>query len=231
MLGNKRASKAQPEERFLLRGILKCWCGLHMTAGYSKGKNNYYLYYRCIKHTGTNISGITLHNQFNDLLCFLSFSQGQLIQIRKLVSDKLKKSLGERESMLKAKSQQLSEVARKTEKLEERLMNEEIEASTFKNWFQKYSSEKALLVKEISSLKQDQSDQWKRFDRLVPALTNLFDIYEKADLTAKNKLAKAVFKHNVVYSEGAFRTPSVNNAFALNYVKTNEKRLLFIEHP
>lgn len=60
MLGNKRPSKAQPEERFPLRGILKCWCGLHMTAGYSKGKCNYYLYYRCIKHTGTNISGITL---------------------------------------------------------------------------------------------------------------------------------------------------------------------------
>jgi len=74
-------------------------------------------------------------------------------------------------------------------------------------------------------LKQDQSDQWKRFDRLVPALTNLFDIYEKADLTVKNKLVKAVFKHNVVYSEGAFRTPSVNNAFALNYVKTNGKKV------
>jgi len=61
--------------------------------------------------------------------------------------------------MLKAKSQQLSELVRKTEKLEERLMNEEIEASTFKSWFQKYSSEKALLAKEISGLKQDGSDK------------------------------------------------------------------------
>lgn len=68
MLGNKRPSKAQPEERFPLRGILKCWCGLHMTAGFSKGKRNYYLYYRCIKHTGVNISGITLHDRFRELL-------------------------------------------------------------------------------------------------------------------------------------------------------------------
>lgn len=145
----------------------------------------------------------------------MSFSQEQLTQIRKLVSDKLKKSLSEREGMLKAKSQQLSEVVRKTQKLEERLMNEEIEASTFKSWFQKYSSEKALLVKEISVLKQDEPNQWKRFDRLVPALANLFDIYEKADLGAKNKLVKAVFKHNLSYSDGAFRTPSINDAFAL----------------
>ncbi|HEY4198856.1 MAG TPA: recombinase family protein, partial [Mucilaginibacter sp.] len=94
MLGNKRPSKAQPEERFPLRGILKCWCGLHMTAGFSKGKRNYYLYYRCIKHTNNNISGITLHNQFNDLLRSLSFSQEQLKTIAKMVSTKLKNIIG-----------------------------------------------------------------------------------------------------------------------------------------
>jgi len=70
-----------------------------------------------------------------------------LTQIRKLVSDKLKKSLGERESMLKAKSQQLLEVARKTEKLEERLMNEEIEASTFKKLVSKILLRKGIVGK------------------------------------------------------------------------------------
>ncbi len=231
MLGNKRPSKAQPEERFPLRGILKCWCGLHMTAGFSKGKRNYYLYYRCLKHTSTNISGATLHNQFNDLLRSLSFSPGQLGKIRSLVSEKLKKSLGERESQLKAKTNQLADVNRKTLKLEERLMNEEIEASTFKNWFQKYSSERALLLKEISGLKQDESDKWARFEKLFPALTNLLEIYEKANISAKNKLVKAVFKHNLSYSEGAFRTPPINDAFALNYLNANKKGLLFVEQP
>lgn len=231
MLGNKRPSKAQPEERFPLRGILKCWCGLHMTAGFSKGKRNYYLYYRCLKHTGTNISGITLHNQFNDLLRSLSFSPEQLTKISSLVSDKLKKSLGEKESLSKAKSAQLTELNRKIEKLEERLMNEEIEASTFKNWFQKYSSERAMLLKEIGSLKQNGTDKWQRMEKLMPALTNLFDIYEKANISAKNKLVKAVFKHNLVYSDGAFRTPFINDAFALNYLNTNKKGLLFVEQP
>jgi site-specific DNA recombinase len=231
MLGNKRPSKAQPEERFPLRGILKCWCGLHMTAGFSKGKRNYYLYYRCLKHTSTNISGVTLHNQFNDMLRSLSFSQEQLTTIKALVSEKLKKSLNEKESKLKTKTSQLAEINKKIEKLEERLMNEEIEASTFKNWFQKYSIERALLSKEISTLKQDGTDKWQRLERLLPALTNLFDVYEKANITAKNKLVKAVFKHNLVYSEGAFRTPSINDAFSLNYLNANKKGLLFVEQP
>jgi hypothetical protein len=40
-----------------------------------------------------------------------------------------------------------------------------------------------------------------------------------------------VFKHNLVYSEGAFRTPSINDAFSLNYLNANKKGLLFVEQP
>lgn len=231
MLENKRPSKAQPEERFPLRGILKCWCGLHMIAGFSKGKRNYYLYYRCLKHTSTNISGVTLHNQFAELLRSLSFSPEQLAKIRLLISEKLKNSLAEKESSVKAKTTSLAEVRRKIEKLEARLMDEEIEASTYKTWFQKYSSERALLLQDLDSLKQAGADKWQRFEKLMPALSNLHDIYEKASVTAKNKLVKAVFKHNLVYSEGAFRTPSINDAFSLNYLNTNRKGLLFVEQP
>lgn len=197
MLGNKRPSKAQPEERFPLRGILECWCGLHMTAIFSKGKRNYYLYYRCLKHTGTNISGVTLHNQFAELLRSLSFTPEQLAKIRLLVSDKLKKSLAKKESSVKAKTASLAEVSRKIEKLEARLMDEEIEASTYKTWFQKYSSERALLLQELGSLKQAGANKWQRFEKLMPALSSLYDIYEKASFTAKTKLVKAVFKHNL----------------------------------
>ncbi|WP_426671984.1 recombinase family protein [Mucilaginibacter sp. McL0603] len=231
MLGNKRPSKAQPEERFPLRGILKCWCGLHMTAGFSKGKRNYYLYYRCIKHTNNNISGITLHNQFNDLLRSLSFSQDQLKTITKMVSTKLKTIIGDKENELATKSKELLEINKKIEKLEARLMNDEIEPSTYKNWFQKYSSEKALTIKDITRLKNSGPDKWQQLERFMPALTNVFDIYEKAKISAKINLVKGVFKHNLVYSEGAFRTPSISEAFAYNSLIAKEKGLLFVEQP
>jgi len=231
MLGNKRPSKAQPEERFPLRGILKCWCGLHMTAGFSKGKRNYYLYYRCIKHTNNNISGITLHNQFNDLLRSLSFSEEQLKTIAKMVSTKLKTIIGDKENGLAAKSKELLEINKKIEKLETRLMNDEIETSTYKNWFQKYSSEKALTIKDITRLKNSGPDKWGQLERFMPALTNVFDIYEKAKISAKINLVKGVFKHNLVYSEGAFRTPSISELFAYNSLKAKEKGLLFVEQP
>src|SRR5690606_11911836 len=50
MLGlGKRAMKSKPKDEFPLRGVLKSpCCNINMTAGWSKGKNAYYLYYRCI---------------------------------------------------------------------------------------------------------------------------------------------------------------------------------------
>jgi len=109
-------------------------------------------------------------------------------------------------------------------------MNDEIETSTYKNWFQKYSSEKALTIKDITRLKNSGSDKWQRLERFMPALANVFDIYEKAKISAKINLVK-VFKHNLVYSEGAIRTPSISEVFAHNYLKAKEKGLLFVEQP
>ncbi|HTE00847.1 MAG TPA: recombinase family protein [Mucilaginibacter sp.] len=232
MLGNKRPSKVQPEDRFPLRGILKCHCGLHMTAGYSKGKRNYYLYYRCIKHTNNNIPGTALHTKFRELLAALSFSPEQLTKIQTAVSRGLKKALKEKESSLASKTSQLTEIDKKIEKLEERLMNDEIEVSTYKNWFQKFSSERALLLKDIQGLKSNQKDKWQRFERLMPALTNIGAIYDKAkNVAAKHSMIRGVFKHNLTYSGGAFRTPFINEAFAHNYLSVKEKGLLLVEQP
>lgn len=50
----KRRTRVQPAEDFPLRGVLRCWCGKSMTAGWTKGRKQYYLYYRCTEHTNYN---------------------------------------------------------------------------------------------------------------------------------------------------------------------------------
>src|SRR3546814_18459601 len=62
---NKRAEQVQPREDFPLRGLLKSpCCGGGMTAGWSKGKKKYYLYYRCIQNNNVNISCKVLHEKY-----------------------------------------------------------------------------------------------------------------------------------------------------------------------
>ena len=43
-------------------------------------------------------------------------------------------------------------------------MNDNTAPSTYKSWFQKYSSEKALLIKDPSGLKKNKSEKWTSFE-------------------------------------------------------------------
>jgi site-specific DNA recombinase len=207
-LGNKRPSKVQAVNRFPLRGILKCWCGLHMTAGFSKGKKNYYLYYRCIKHTSTNLPGTVLHEKFKEILQQLSFTSEQVNYLTAQVKSMLKTALKDRETQLAGKTKQLQDVNKSIENLEERLFNRDIEVETYKRWFAKYSTEKAHVMDELHKLEKSNKSKWERLNTVLPSLTTLADIYERTTIKYKHLLVKAVFKHNITYSEDAFRGSS-----------------------
>lgn len=73
----KRRKREQPAEDFPLKGVLKCWCGQKMTAGWTKSAQKYYLYYRCTDHTNVNIPGGILHDSFAEVLRGLSLRKHQ----------------------------------------------------------------------------------------------------------------------------------------------------------
>jgi site-specific DNA recombinase len=50
-------------EEVPLRGVLKCSCGKYLTAGKSKGKTNYYWYYKCLAHLEVNYSANIMHSK------------------------------------------------------------------------------------------------------------------------------------------------------------------------
>jgi len=65
----------KPKEEFPLKGILQSpCCSTNMTAGWSKGKNKYYMYCRCIKHCNINISGASVHQKIQELPKYISFT-------------------------------------------------------------------------------------------------------------------------------------------------------------
>ena len=88
----------------------------------------------------------------------------------------------------------LKEVAKKLEKLEERMINGEIEHSTYKKWFPKLSGDKSEIQEEIKSLEEDQNDKWNTLVRLFPHLMNMKLMYYKEDLRQKHLFLKLVFK-------------------------------------
>lgn len=231
-LGNKRSEKTQPKEDFPLRGIVKCWCGKNMTAGYSKGKKKYYLYYRCIEHTQTNIPGHIMHEQFEQLLEQLSLTKEQTAFIADKSRELLKKATVDNAQVLHERQKQLNDIDTKVDKLEYRLMEDEIDSSTYKKWLSKFRHERAVILKDIETIRnQGEDNKLQKLEKQLPLMTSIRSIYKEAPLRRKHSLVRGVFKHKLMYFDGRFRTPSLEPALQLNALKAKEKGFLDIEEP
>lgn len=104
--------------------IMRCWCGTPMTAAYSKGRNKYYLYYKCQHHKSDNFPGEKLHTMMEDIMELLSFSEKQVDHIVTECKDGLKDHFKESLKMLPEGEKQRERVEQKIHNQEEKWMNE-----------------------------------------------------------------------------------------------------------
>lgn len=228
----KKRTRVQPIEDFPLRGILKCWCGKGMTAGYTKGRNNYYMYYRCTEHTNYNLPGGKLHDAFESVLKGLSFTPHQVTFIKETSKALLIEPLKQKKELHQQKIKKLKEINEKIYKLEERLINNEIENSTYKTWFQKFKEQKAVLEYDLNGNQPSKlRNEDDLVERLIPSLSNLYEIYEKSNITQKHTLLRGVFKDNLIWGREMFRTAYIDPTFNSNLLKSSKKGCFLTSNP
>ena len=68
-------------------------------------------------------------------------------------------ALSNRTNQLSMKNKVLKEVKKKLEKLEEQMINGEIEHSTYKKWYPKLSGDISEILEQINALESDQNDK------------------------------------------------------------------------
>ena len=229
LLSNKRPAKTQAAEDFPLRGVLKCWCGTNMTAGYSKGKKEYYLYYRCIKHTNVNIPGYKIHDQFDQLLQALNLEPKQIKLIEDITTALIKKPIDAYNAKVSENLKALAKVKGNILSLEEKYVRNEVSAESYKNLYSTFLKDKASLEMALKD-KADKKDT-RLVDKYLPLMEDLDLLYKKSDIYQKHSIIEGVFKGNLCYAGGQFRTPFVDPTFEDNILKINEKGLLFYEQP
>lgn len=228
----KRRKREQPAEDFPLRGVLKCWCGQKMTAGWTRGAQKYYLYYRCMDHTNVNIPGSILHDSFAEVLRGLSLRKHQIRYIMEASKAMLKEPIKMKNERHAQKLKELNVINDKIYKLEERMVNEEIETSTYQTWFKKLQQEKRLVEAVLNSDEKPRIKSDKDIvERLLPRLENLNLLYDKSNVTQKHTLVRGLFKDSLLWGQGSFRTKSLDRTFYDNLLKVNKKGLLFNEQP
>lgn len=125
----------------------------------------------------------------------------------------------------------LTEVNKKINDLEEKLINGVIENSTYKKWFSKHSGERSLLQSDITKLKGDINQRWSKLEKALPYLCDMKNLYHKLGINAKQKLLKRWFKPTLISDGEILRTNLLHPALMANYLSIKEKRLLFVEQP
>lgn len=167
----------------------------------------------------------------DELLHNLSFSARQLRIIISKVKDKFDEQLKNRAAVIKNKDKALTEVNKKINDLEEKLINGVIENSTYKKWFSKLSSERSLLQSDITKLKGDINQRWSKLEKALPYLCDMKNLYHKLGINAKQKLLKMWFKPTLIYDGEVLRTNLLHPSLMANYLTIKEKRLLNKEQP
>ena len=186
-----------------------------------------YLYYRCLDHSNVNISGIEVHNKFDELLRHLSFTKEFVDEVVQLVSEKVRTSLKSSDQRHKEIAMQLQAVDAKIESVENKLFTDVINDHTYKRSMLKFNAE---IKQELENL--DNFDGNIQQDLLVlPYMINLRQVYNDAPLGQKHALVREVFKDGLTYFKGVFRTPSINPGLHHNSLLLKQIGLLDIEQP
>lgn len=232
MVQKKRPQKTKPTEEFPLRGILQSTCcGTPMTAGWTKGRNKYYLYYRCVKHGHINIPGEKVHEKFDTLLRGLSFTPQQQETLTALVSDGLSQMSTVNKRRLDDANDALQKLNAQLDRTEEKFINDQIGAETYKRWQSKYSTESARLKAEIKDLETGGKTLVSELLRYLPRLLNLRAIFDKATISQQHALIREIFPGKLTFEDDRFKTRTINPGFIHSISKLREEGVLEVEHP
>ena len=231
ILKGRPRQKSRPREEFPLRGILRCTCGSHMTAGFSKGRSKYYMYYQCIKERGKVCKGEEVHEKIEELLYNLSFTREQIEQIVNNVKAEMSQTVTQNVELLSLKKTEFKELNGKIERLEEKMVNDQISPCTYKVWFYKLNARRSVVENDIILLNSGIESRLDNLTKAIPLLTDFRKLYNDVTLEGKQMLLRTWFEHGIAYDKGVFRTAKVHPALIYNYQKIKEKGLLFEEQP
>ena len=114
--------------------------------------------------------------------------------------------------------------------VEEKLFSDVINDDTYKRNMQKFRGEQGKLNDEIESL-NSMADTIQQDLLVLPYMLNLHQVYLDAPLGQKHAMIREVFKDNLTYKNGMFRTPSINPDLKCNSLLLKQIGLLDVEQP
>lgn len=230
MKNSKRPLKIKTSKDYLLKGLLKCNCGKYMTAGWSKGKKQYYLYYRCTEHVSVNIPGKRVHEQFNQILENLKLTAEQSVVLNRKVREGIEKSLLNERLQITARKKMLKELDVKMESLEEHLINKTIDTLTFKKWSERYAVEYGNMLGLINATEKYVEEQIDVTEKFMSNFHSIKDIVcGNIRPLARLVILKFVFRYGIFYQDDGLVAHKICSALSHNVIELTEFAILKVE--
>ena len=215
---NNHGYNLNPEnESIPLKRFLKCEnCSSYLTA-YKASKNQEY-YYKCrTKGCCCNKRADSLHEAFRAQLSPLNIRiDKDLTEVIKMqmtaTYNQCNKDKQETAGMLRT---QINEIDKKLERLEVRLIEEEINKQMFDKYGSKFREEKKEIEKHLASFGNQVSNLEKSLDSVIGYAGKLNAMWDSADYCQKQKLQNLIFPDGMYYSrkKDECRTERVNSVF------------------
>jgi hypothetical protein len=112
----------------------------------------------------------------------LRFTPQQIEKIARYAKENMEQETKDRKLLQESQAQKLKEVIAKIERLEERLIKDEIETITYKKWFTKLSAEKGVLETAISNLAKSHTNIFEKLQQAIPALIHNYSSIKQKGL-------------------------------------------------
>jgi hypothetical protein len=220
-------SKKTLDDEIPLRGILKCHCGQPLSGAPSRGKGgNWYYYYKCKHSRHNNISAIKAHDQFQQILEYISLSSTQINRIRDTADESFESKLKEQREIIGNKKIELGALEEKLHSVEEKWISNQIGRDTYERWSSTYNTEIFTIKAYIERYTRDQNQGYKILKKYLHHLGDMKFVYNQSDTIEKRALVSKVFDSNLYYENGVYRTPTIVPVLAHNDLIMREKNLL-----
>ncbi len=191
-----------------------------LTASESKGRNARYSYYHCRSSCGVRYSAPLVNEAFVRELQKFKPRKATISLFRELAigefSDQIKNQQNEKKRVLDEIQKQNDRLT----KARELLLSSVLDAKDYKSI--RSEAEDQLLKLEarlIEATKQNQNTLNLEFrvEKVISVLSNLGEIYQKADINRKREIIGSIYPQKLEFLENNCRTTQINEVASLIY--------------
>ncbi|PJA87695.1 MAG: hypothetical protein CO140_02940 [Candidatus Moranbacteria bacterium CG_4_9_14_3_um_filter_40_7] len=183
-------------------GLLRCSCGMGITAEIQKG----HTYYRCSRKSRTinckepYIRQEELDKQISKLLQKFSLKKDWADKLLSMLERDKNETAQSFTAFVQETNEKVADIKTKLQRLLDGYLEQDIERETYRNEKAKLMSEKKTLEEKTMSLEQKQTGWIEPMSEWIKEAKNLPKIARETNLFAKKVVAKEIFGSNLILS-------------------------------